>query len=201
MDRISRFIEKRLRLKVNCEKSAVARPGDRHFLGFSLHVKPFYGEVDVRLSKRTKKRAAAKLCELTPRNWGAKVTECIERTNSYLRGWFGFFGICSSTQIGQLRTFDGHLRRRLRAIILKQWKRKRTRARKLIALGVKRKTAWRTLYDGRKGIWALSRTYAVERALSNAYLAKLGLISLHDLWMKKHRPIVAPVKQLCLPLG
>jgi len=201
MASVSRFIEKRLRLKVNSEKSAVARPEERHFLGFSLCVKPFYGEVDVRLSERTKKRAAAKLSELTPRNWGSSLATCIERANKYLTGWFNFFGVCSSTQTGLLSNFDAHLRRRLRALILKQWKRKRTRARKLIALGAKRKTAWRTLYDGRRATWDLSRTSAVERALSNAYFAKLGLTSLYDLWMKKHRPIVAPVKQLSLPLG
>jgi hypothetical protein len=90
-----------------------------------------------------------------------------------------------------LSTTDAHIRRRLRAIQLAHWKRKRTRARKLVALGVGAKTAWRTVYGGHRSLWALSHTSAVDRGLPNAYFAKRGLVSLADLLHAKLSPALA----------
>ena len=123
---------------------------------------------------------------------GGSLKACITRVNAYLRGWLGFFRICTAGEEQTLRGLDAHIRRRLRAIQLKDWKSKRTIARKLILLGVKPKTAWRRVYEGRKSIWALSHDPAVDRGLRNAYFANRGLDSLADRWRAFREVIVAP---------
>ncbi len=178
MASVSRFIEGRLRLKVNTGKSAVARPQERHFLGFSLRYKPQDGSVEVRLSKRTKERIDTKIRELTPRVWGNSIQACVEQINAYLDGWMGFFGICTARVERVLRTLDAHIRRRLRAIQLKHWRRRRTIAAQLIGLGVQRQTAWRAVQSGHKSLWALSHTPAVEWALKTSLWGERGLITL-----------------------
>jgi group II intron reverse transcriptase/maturase len=200
MDSVVRFIEGHMRLKVNRSKSAVARPEARHFLGFRLRRTPEHGEVEVLLSKRSNERLRETIREKTPRNWGNSLAACMTSLNVYLLGWMGFFGLCTEGILRTLRYMDAHIRRRLRAIQLKHWKTKRTIARKLIALGVKPKTAWRRVYEGNKSLWALSIASATERALRNAYFAERGLVSLEQLWQGDPRRIVAPV-QLSLGLG
>lgn len=200
MASIVRFIEGRLRLKVNAGKSAVARPEERHFLGFSLRCEPLDGSVEVQLSKRSKERIDTKLRELVPRNWGGSLRACILRLNKYLLGWLGFFGICTEGFERTLQTLDAHIRRRLRAVQLKHWKRKRTIARKLTAMGIRRKSAWRSVYDGRKSIWAMSHMPTVDRALKNSHWEAQGLVSLAATWRAKTQLIGAPV-QLSLTLG
>lgn len=200
MESVKRFIERRLRLEVNVEKSAVARPEERHFVGFSLRREPEYGTVDVLLSKRSKERIDTKIRELTPRNFGKSLKACIERINAYLQGWIGFFWICTEKAESMFRDVDKHIRRRLRAIQLKHWKRKQTIARKLIQLGVPRKTAWRQVYSGRKSLWALSHTPAVDRGLRNAYFAERGLVSVEEQWTELIERNVVP-EQLSLPTG
>jgi group II intron reverse transcriptase/maturase len=194
------FIERRLRLRVNAAKSAVARPEERHFVGFRLRREPLDGAVEVLPSKRSQERIDAKIRELTPRNWGSSLQACIAQLNAYLLGWIGFFAICTAATRSTLQKLDAHLRRRLRAIQLEHWKTKRTIARKLIKLGVASSTAWRTVYRGRKSLWALSHTPAVDRALRNAYFAERGLVSLVGRWEVLSQRFAAPV-QLTLPLG
>jgi RNA-directed DNA polymerase len=200
MASIKRFIEKRLRLEVNAEKSAVARPEERHFVGFSLRREPLDGTVDVLLSKRSKERIDSKIRELTPRRFGNSLKACIEQINVYLLGWIGFFWICTERATQEMQRRDAHIRRRLRAIQLKHWKTKRTIARKLIRLGVAPKTAWRRVYEGRKSVWALSHCFAVDRGLRNAYFAERGLVSVEQRWRELAERVVAP-EQLSLPLG
>ena len=201
MASVTDFIERRLRLKVNVQKSAVSRPEERHFLGFRLRREPFDGSVEVLLSKRSKERIEAKVRELVPRTWGNSLDACIRRINEYLLGWVGFFGICTASVERTLGTLDAHIRRRLRAIQLKHWKTKRTIARRLTQLGVSRKLAWRTIYAGRKSTWAASHTPAVERGLRNAYFADRGLVSLAAEWKRRGKSIGAPEVQLRLALG
>jgi group II intron reverse transcriptase/maturase len=193
MASLTEFIERRLRLKVNRSKSAVARPEERHFLGFRLRLDPETGTVEVLLSERTKRNAMERIRQLTPRNWGDTLESCILRINAWLRGWHQFFGIASADEMQMMRKIDAHIRRRLRAIILRHWKRKRAIARRLIKLGVKRQSAWRQVYAGRKSWWALSHTPAVDHSLRNAYFAKRGLICVVDLHRRAHQHIVAPV--------
>jgi group II intron reverse transcriptase/maturase len=196
MASLTDFIERRLRLKVNADKSAVAHPEERHFLGFSLRCEPLDGDMEVLLSKRSQERLAARVVELTPRTWGDSLKACISGINAYLLGWLGHFGICTAGAERVMRTTDAHIRRRLRAIQLAHWKRKSTIATKLTKLGVRKRTAWRGVYRDRQSLWALSHSPAVDRGLRNAYFAERGLVSLAEQWLARHQPIAAPV-QLC----
>jgi hypothetical protein len=138
MASVVRFIERRLRLKVNQTKSAVARPEERHFVGFSLQRKPEDGTVEVFLSKRSKVRIDARIRELTPRAWGQSFKGCIATLNTYLRGWLNFFGSsCTDAVVRTLHNLDAHIRRRLRALLLRQWKRRRFIVRRLIRMGAR----------------------------------------------------------------
>jgi group II intron reverse transcriptase/maturase len=198
MASIKQFIERRLRLKVNEQKSAVARPEERHFVGFRLRREPLDGQVEVTLSKRSYERIGEQIRELLPRNWGSSLDACIQRLNRYLVGWLGFFGICTAGQ-STFRNLDAHIRRRLRAIQLRHWKCKRTIARKLISFGIRAKTAWKSVYEGRKSLWALSHTSTVDRALRNSYWDARGLVSLEHRWLANQAKVVAPA-QLTLVL-
>lgn len=200
MASVTDFLERRLRLRVNVQKSAVARPEERHFLGFRLRREPLDGTVEVWLSKRSKDRIDAKIRELSPRNWGASLDACLLQLNAYLLGWIGFFCICTAGTERVLGGLDAHIRRRLRAIQLKHWKTKQTIARKLIHLGGKRKTVWRAVYEGRQSLWAMSHLSVVDRALRNATFAERGLVSLQNEWKRRNKVPRAPV-QLELALG
>jgi hypothetical protein len=202
MESIRHFIERRLRLKINATKSAVAKPEERHFLGFRLKRDLMEGEVSVHLSKRSKTRIDGKIRDKTPRNWGKSLNQCIGKLNEYLTGWMGFFRACTKEELTTFGTLDAHIRRRLRAIILKQCKRKRFIVRRLIRLGVKPKTAWNRVYQGRQSLWALSHNSAVDRGLRNAYFAERGLVSLVDKWNRFNPEtiVVVPV-QLSMDFG
>ena len=192
MASLERFIEGRLRLKINRDKSAVARPEDRHFLGFRLRLDPQTGTAVVLLSQRTKRNAMARIRELTPRQWGGTLQSCIHRINVWLRGWHQFFGIAAASEQFTLRALDAHIRRRLRAIVLKHWRRQRTIARNLVKLGVKRRSAWGQVYAGRKSTWALSHAPAVDKAMPVKYFTERGLTRLVDLHRRSRRDIIAP---------
>jgi group II intron reverse transcriptase/maturase len=192
MASLTEFIQRRLRLKVNDAKSAVARPDERHFLGFRLRLDPHTGAVEVLLSERTKRNAMERVRQLTPRNWGSSLDDCIAQINAWLRGWHGFFGIASASEMQMMRKIDAHIRRRLRAIILRHWKRRRTIAKRLVALGVNRRAAWHQVYQGRRSWWALSHAHAVDQGLRNAYFAKRGLVFVVDLHHRAHQHIAAP---------
>lgn len=198
MASVAGFIGRRLRLKVNTSKSAVARPEDRHFLGYRLH-RQVDGSVQVLLSERSAKRLQERVRELTPRTWGASLKAAIFKINAYTTGWLGHFRVCTEGIRTIVRNIDAHIRRRLRAILLKHWKRKRTIARRLIQLGVSPKTAWRRVYQGRKSLWVLSGDAATHRGLRNAYFAERGLMSLKQRFEEIWAAILAP-EQLLLAL-
>jgi hypothetical protein len=202
MASIVRFIERQLRLTVNPAKSAVAKPEERHFLGFRLRRKPLSGEVEVLLSKRSRDRIDDRIRSLTPRSWGQALTACIQRLNEYLRGWIQFFQICTDAEASTLHALDAHTRRRLRAIVLRHWKRKRYMVRRLIRRGVSSEAAQLSIYGGRKSWWALSITWAVHRGLRNGYFARLGLVSLEQRWTAYQASLVVVAsRQLRLELG
>jgi hypothetical protein len=201
MASVTQFIEKRLRLQVNADKSAVARPEERHFLGFRLRRDPQSGEVEVLLSKRSRDRIMAKIRELTPRTWGQSFAACVRQVNEFLRGWIEFFHIVTEAEQWELHKLDAHLRRRLRAIKLKHWRSRRTIARRLIRLGIKAYTAWNLVYRRGKSWWALSGALPVNKALTNAWFRERGLLSLKEHWQQlRTRSVIGPV-QLTLDLG
>jgi len=199
MEGIKSFIEGRMRLKVNEKKSAVARPEERHFLGFCLRREPLDGSIEVLLSERSKERIDDKIRELTPRNWGNSMDSCIQKINVYTRGWIGFFGVCTMGMERLLSTMDARIRRRLRAIQLKQWKRRRTIVSKLIQLGARKITAWRGIYSGRKSLWALSHTPVVDYVLRNGHWTARGLMTLTVLWNQSPHRIVVPEQLRLFP--
>lgn len=200
MASLKQFIERRLRLKVNEQKSAVARPEERHFVGFRLRREPLDASIEVMLSKRSKERLGDKIRELVPRNFGNSLDACIRRLNVYLVGWISFFGICTSAEVRTFSNLDAHIRRRLRAIQLQHWKTKRSITRKLISLGIKPKKAMGSVYGGRKSTWALSHTGSVDRALRNSHWDARGLFSVERRWWQMRANIDAPA-QLTLALG
>ena len=201
MASVKSFIERRLRLKVNANKSAVARPEERHFLGFRLRPRAEGGDPEVLLSVRSQKRIDEKVRELTPRTWGQSMDDCFRMMNVYLTGWLGFFGICTEGVKYALQGLDAHIRRRLRAIQLRHWKTKRTILRKLKALGRPANQAYKSVYGGQKSAWALSNSYALTHTLNKRYFANRGLFSLVEAWEKKHLPPCPPSLQNQLALA
>ena len=178
---VTRFIERRLRLQVNEDKSAVARPEERHFVGFRMELMPKSRNVVVMLSKRSQERIYETIRTKTPRTWGRSIRACIQGLNAYLSGWISFFRICNSRESRTFQRIDSHIRRRLRAIVLRHWKRLKTSRRRLLRLGVKPRVLRNWLSKGRSW-WALAHTPAVEKGLSNELFASLGLVSVEEKW-------------------
>jgi RNA-directed DNA polymerase len=193
---VTRFIERRLRLRVNQAKSAVARPQERHFLGYRLEPQND-GPAETLLSERSVKRLGERIREMTPRAGGRSLDQVIERVNTYLRGWLGHFGVCTRGIERVVSRADAHIRRRLRAIVLKHWKCKRTITRRLIGFGFRPRTVWKRVYAGRQSLWALSHDAIVHRALNNAYFADRGLESLLARFEVLWAAVLAP-RQLTL---
>lgn len=172
MESVTRFVEERLKLKVNRQKSAVDRPWRRKFLGFSFTIEK---ETRIRIAPRTIARFKDKIRELTSRSKGISMEKRLEKLNMYLKGWIGYFRLTEAPSI--LHSLDEWIRRRLRMCLIKQWKRPKTRRRNLVALGIPE--GWACLISGsRKGYWRLSNTPQVNKALGLAYWRNQGLISL-----------------------
>jgi len=172
MKSVSQFITSKLKLKVNEEKSAVARPGQRKFLSFS-----FLGSeiVKRRIAAKAIARFKQRVRELTRRTRGVKVETMVAQLSRYLRGWRGYFGFCQTPWV--LRSLESWLRRRLRAVVWKQWKRGKVRFAELRKRGVSKDLAARTVGSAH-GPWRLSNSPALNVALPNAYFASLGLTPL-----------------------
>jgi len=201
MASVVRFIERKLKLKVNAAKSAVARPQDRHFLGFSLRREPTDGVVEVVLSKRSRDRIYERIRELTPRTWGQPLRSCILELRRYLLGWLQFFRICTSDVAYTLIAIDGHIRRRLRAILLKQWKRRRTIVRRLAKLRVKASTAAQVVYRGHRSTWRLANNPVIVQTLGVRYFTDQGLPSIAESWRALNPTLAIAPTQLALRLG
>lgn len=173
MDSVSRFITTKLKLKVNTAKSAIARPEERKFLGFTFRT---VGEkVERLISVKSVQRVRQKIREITARTRGKSLSDVITELNSYLRGWSGYYRFTEGRW--QLESLDGWIRRRLRAYLWKQWKTARQRFAELTRLGVRRRRA-KAAAGSSKGCWTMSHTKALDMALSKAFFAKAGLFSL-----------------------
>ncbi len=176
MASVRRFVEGKLKLKVNEEKSAVDTPGKRKFLGFSFIVDE---NPRIRLAPKTKERFKERVREITSRSNGWSLAVRIARLNTYFRGWMGYYRIAQTSSV--YRDLDRWIRRRLRMCLLKQWKKPKTVRRNLIALGVPDWQA-RRLSSSRRAYWRLAKTPQVNQALSLAYWRSQGLMSLMDLY-------------------
>ena len=168
---IEKFLAKRLKLKINKAKSAVAKPSVRKFLGFS-----FTGgrEPRRRIAPQAIARFKMKVRELTRRTAGQSLVQIAKELSTYLVGWRGYFGFCQTPSV--LLTLDQWLRRRLRAIAWKQWKRGDTRFAELRRCGVGRDLAAQTA-GSPHGPWRLANSPALTIAMPIAFFRALGLTS------------------------
>jgi RNA-directed DNA polymerase len=169
MKSVTRFLTRRLKLKVNEAKSAVARPETRKFLGFSFsHNK----EPKRRLSPKVLLRCKQKIRELTRRTRGISLEQMTKELAAYLRGWKSYFGFCQTPSV--LKTLEEWIRHRMRSMIWKQWKRGKVRYAKLRQLGVGQDLAAQTA-GSPLGPWRLANTPALHLALPTAYFDSLGI--------------------------
>ena len=173
MASISRFITQCLKLQVNWRKSAVDRPWNRSFLGFSFTggKRPQRRKIAPQALARFKERVKA----LTRRNQGRSLTHVIRTLSAYLRGWRGYFGFCQTPAV--LRDLDSWIRHRLRCLQWKHWKVYRRRKAELIKCGIPAKLAHTTAWSA-KGPWRISHTPGVRMALNNHFFDQMGLLRL-----------------------
>ena len=174
---VTRYLTGVLQLSVNEEKSRVAKLDECVFLGFT-----FMG-TKLRWSDEAYQDLRYQLRRLTGRSWGVSMKYRFHRLRLYLRGWMNYFGI--SDYYRPVPELDHWLRRRVRMCYWKQWRKTRTKARMLMALGASRKEAVMTALS-RKGYWHLAKTLATQVGMTNAWLQQQGLLSIRDLWMKAH---------------
>jgi RNA-directed DNA polymerase len=173
MESVKRFITRKLKLKVNETKSAVAKPQERKFLGFSFYMgKKGPGR---RIAPKALDKFKDRIREITLGSRGRSMKQTIDELNRYLQGWIGYFGFCETPWV--LQDLDKWIRRRIRCAFWQQWKTSRKRCAELVRRGVAL-TAAKNLAGSNKGPWHLSATKAISVALSNAELASLGLYSL-----------------------
>lgn len=169
---VEKFLAKRLKLKVNKAKSAVARPKVREFLGFSF---TSGRAIKRRIAPQALARFEAKVRELTRRTRGASLEQIVEQLSRYLTGWRGYFGFCETPSV--LQSLDQWIRRRLRALVWKQWKRGSTRYAELRQRGLGKDLAAQSA-GSPHGPWRLSNSPALSISLPNAYFRTLGLLPL-----------------------
>ena len=179
---VSRYLERKLKVKVNQAKSKVSHVKDSSVLGFKIHGKKLKTlDCKVQSFKRELKR-------ITRRCPGISILSRIFRLKQYIQGWMAHYG-CGLKYDDAVK-LDGWIRRRLRMCYWKQWRKPRRRIRELIKLGVNKRDAIR-LGLSRKSYWRLSKTLATNSGLSNAHFEKIGLISVRTLWCKIHHPATA----------
>jgi len=169
MASVCRFLTTRLRLKVNESKSAVARPDERKFLGFTLSTG---SEPQRRISQKALERFGDRIRELTRRTLGRSLDELIPPLARYLKGWRAYFGFCQTPRV--LHNLDARIRRRLRMYVWRQWHNGPTRYAELRRRGVPHVRA-AVAAGSNSGLWRMSRHAAVQQALPNAFFDSIGL--------------------------
>ena len=183
METITRFIEKKLGLKVNVTKSKVARPNQIKYLGFGFYYTTKTGIIKPKPHLKSIQKFKRKLKQLTKRSWSISLKNRIIKLNQVIRGWINYFKIAdmkwAMTSLGK------HLRRRIRCIIWKQWKTCRHRHECLLKLGVSKEKAKRTAYS-RASYWHNSMSIVLQVAISNERLKKKGLVMPLDHYLKVH---------------
>jgi RNA-directed DNA polymerase len=174
MESLTRFIEGRLKLQINAEKSAVARPWHRSFLGFTVKNDPVFRRC---IADKSVTRFKDRVRELTRRHRGVSLEKMIADLNPFVRGWAGYFGF---SQWHELLSLDGWIRRRLRCVAWVQWKTRGQRYRELRRLKVSERSASAAIFSP-KGPWRLSFSEALHRAFTKVRFRRLGLISMEKL--------------------
>lgn len=170
MKSITKFLDRKLKLTVNKDKSAVDRPWRRKFLGFTFYINR--GKVRIRPHEKSIERLKDKIREITNRNVGISMEWRIKRLNLLTVGWVNYFKIADMK--GKLREIDEWTRRRLRACLWKQWKKVKTKFTNLKKLGIPKYKAWQYA-NTRKGYWRISNSPILSRTLTNQYWTNQGL--------------------------
>ena len=189
MASVQRFLEKRLRLFVNPEKSAVRRPQQVHFLGFRF-CRNQEEQWTVHLSHKAEERIQTRLKEMTPRNWGQSLLACIGELNRYIKGWVAYYRQCSEEGVRNWRKMDAHVRRRLRAIVIRQKKRPRYLYRHLLSRGVSERKAARAAWSSR-GVWHRSACKGMHLGYRIDWFTE-HLVSLTTEWYRHNLPNLIP---------
>jgi RNA-directed DNA polymerase len=171
---ITAFIENRLKLKVNQAKSAVDRPWKRKFLGFSFTVNK---DPKVRIAPQSMKKVKTRIREITSRKKPISMEQRIRELNQYLTGWGGYFMLADTPSVFQ--GLDEWIRRRLRMCLWKQWKKPKTKVKRLISLGAPKDKAFEW-GNTRKGYWRIAGSPILQRSLDNQYWLSNGWKSLTD---------------------
>jgi RNA-directed DNA polymerase len=171
---ITTFIENKLKLKVNQEKSAVDRPWKRKFLGFSY---TWNKDPKVRIAPQSMKKVKVKIREITSRKRPLSMEQRIKELNQYLTGWCGYFALADTPSI--FRGLDEWIRRRLRMCLWKQWKKPKTKVKRLMSLGVPKDKAFEW-GNTRKGYWRIACSPILHRSLDNQFWEANGLKNLKD---------------------
>jgi len=174
MASITEFLEKRLRLKVNREKSAVARTWERKFLGYSM---TRHKEPRLKVAETSVERLKAKVRSIFREGRGRSLKQVIEELNKLIRGWMQYFRLVEVKRV--FEDLDGWVRRKMRCLIWLQWKRRKTRARELIKRGLEETRAWKNAYNGR-GSWRNASSSHMHEAFPKSFFDRLGLVSLLD---------------------
>jgi len=171
MKSVSRFIEKKLRLKVNREKSAIGRPWERKYLGFCLTNSR--KNPKIRIHWKTIKRFKQRVREITARRRGRSLSQVIDELKQFISGWWNYYRLSES--FNRLRPLPHWIRRRLRALVWKHWKNRKTRVSQLLKRGISRNFAL-TTGCARKGPWRMSKVKWVSIALPDKHFTSLGLL-------------------------
>ena len=178
MESVREFVEKKLKLKVNQKKSKVDQAKRVKFLGFSFY--KYKGKMLIRVAKRSLERFRDKLRRLTKRTRSGKLGEIIQEINTYIIGWIGYYRQANTPSIYE--ELDGWIRRRLRQMIWKRWKRGTTRFRELVRLGVPKR--WAQRGAGGRSPWHATTSPVIKQALSNEYFRNLGLKSIKGRYLE-----------------
>ena len=174
MASVTEFLEKRLRLKVNREKSAVARPWERKFLGYSM---TWHKQPRLKVAEGSIKRLKAKVRVIFNEGRGRSLSQVIKELNTLLRGWMQYFRLAEVK--GIFDELDSWIRRRLRCLIWLRWKRPKTRMKELIKRGLEKLRAWKSAGNGRGSWWNAGASHMNE-AFPKSYFDRSGLVSLLD---------------------
>jgi len=182
MKSVTRFIEEKLGLKVNAEKSKVDKPKGIKYLGFGFYFDPFAKAYKARPHPKAVAKFKAQMKNLTCRSWGVTNAYKVQKLNQLIRGWVNYFRIGSMK--GLCERLDSNIRFRLRMCIWKHWKTPQSRAKNLIKLGISRKFAWSTAYYGAH-IAHVCQSGAMNMAVTKERLTRFGLVSMADYYAER----------------
>jgi len=174
---ITQYLQHRLKLVINTDKSQVVTASESKFLGFT------FKSGHIKWHPKTLRKFKQRIRELTNRNWGVSMRYQLYKTSQFIAGWINYFGIANCYQL--CCDLDNWIRRRVRMAYWRQWRKPRTKVKNLLKLGVPIKSAVGCGITS-KGPWRSSKTPGINQALNDAYLRKAGLVSLRDGWIRLH---------------